>query len=310
MTSEKFLAKKKRKGVKDYDNLAGYAFISPWLIGFILFTIFPMGLSFVLSFTQYDILSAPKWIGLENYINIFINDDRFISALKATFSYVFAAIPLRLIFALFVAMLLVKDRRLVSGYRAAYYIPSLIGGSVAVAVMWRQLFGANGAINSVLIELGIIEKGISWVGNPKTALWTLILLAVWQFGSPMLIFIAGLKQIPDSYYEAASIDGANNWQKFIRITIPSLTPIIFFNFLMQTISGFMAFTESYIITEGGPFDRTLFYAVYLFQKAFEFYDMGYASALAWVLLVIIGIFTAIIFKTSNYWVHYESEGEW
>lgn len=310
MTSEKFLAKKKRKGVKDYDNLAGYAFISPWLIGFILFTIIPMGLSFILSFTQYDLLSPPKWVGFENYINMFTNDDRFINALKATFSYVFAAIPLRLIFALFVAMLLVKNRKLVSGYRAAYYIPSLIGGSVAVAVMWRQLFGANGAINSVLIELGIIEKGISWVGNPKTALWTLILLAVWQFGSPMLIFIAGLKQIPDSYYEAASIDGANNWQKFIRITIPSLTPIIFFNFLMQTISGFMAFTESYLITEGGPFDRTLFYAVYLFQKAFKFYDMGYASALAWVLLVIIGIFTAIIFKTSNYWVHYESEGEW
>lgn len=310
MASEKALARKRRRGVKDYDNLAGYAFISPWLIGFILFTIFPMGLSFVLSFTQYDLLSAPKWIGLENYINIFINDDRFISALKATFSYVFAAIPLRLIFALFVAMLLVKDRRLVSGYRAAYYIPSLIGGSVAVAVMWRQLFGANGAINSVLIELGLMEKGISWVGNPNTALWTLILLAVWQFGSPMLIFIAGLKQIPDSYYEAASIDGANGWQKFTKITLPSLTPIIFFNFLMQIISGFMAFTESYLITDGGPFDRTLFYAVYLFEKAFKFYDMGYASALAWILLVIMGVFTAIIFKTSNYWVHYESEGEW
>lgn len=310
MASEKALARKRRRGVKDYDNLAGYAFISPWLIGFILFTIFPMGLSFVLSFTQYDLLSAPKWIGLENYINIFINDDRFISALKATFSYVFAAIPLRLIFALFVAMLLVKDRRLVSGYRAAYYIPSLIGGSVAVAVMWRQLFGANGAINSVLIELGLMEKGISWVGNPNTALWTLILLAVWQFGSPMLIFIAGLKQIPDSYYEAASIDGANGWQKFTKITLPSLTPIIFFNFLMQIISGFMAFTESYLITGGGPFDRTLFYAVYLFEKAFKFYDMGYASALAWILLVIMGVFTAIIFKTSNYWVHYESEGEW
>lgn len=310
MASAKVLTKKKRKGVNDYNNLAGYAFISPWLIGFILFTIIPMGLSFILSFTQYDLLSPPKWIGFENYKVMFTEDERFISALKATFSYVFAAIPMRLIFALFVAMLLVKDRKLVSGYRAAYYIPSLIGGSVAVAVMWRQLFGANGAVNSILMELGIIEKGVSWVGNPKTALLTLILLATWQFGSPMLIFIAGLKQIPNSYYEAASIDGANAWQKFTRITIPSLTPIIFFNFLMQTISGFMAFTESYLITEGGPFDRTLFYAVYLFQKAFKFYDMGYASALAWVLLIIIGIFTAIIFKTSNYWVYYESEGEW
>jgi len=301
--------KKKRKRGDDYNNIAGYAFISPWLIGFFLFTIFPMGASLVLSFTKYDLLSSPKWIGLENYINIFTNDERFISAIKATFYYVFTAIPLRLIFALFVAMLLVKDRKLVSVYRASYYIPSLIGGSVAVAVMWRQLFGSSGALNSILLDLGLIESPIGWLGNPKTAIWTLILLAVWQFGSPMLIFIAGLKQIPDSYYEAASIDGANNWQKFTKITIPTLTPIIFFNFIMQLISGFMAFTESYLITEGGPFDKTLFYAVYLFEKAFVFYDMGYASALAWILLLIMGVFTALIFKSSNYWVYYESKGD-
>lgn len=310
MLSRKVMAKKKVKGVDDYNNIAGYAFISPWLIGFILFTIIPMILSLILSFAQYDLLSPPKWIGLENYRTMFTNDERFINALKATFSYVLLAIPLRLVFALFIALLLVKDRKLVAGYRAAYYIPSLIGGSVAVAVVWRQLFGINGAINSILIKLGVMNKEFSWIGNPKTALWTLILLAIWQFGSPMLIFIAGLKQIPTSYYEAASIDGANEWQKFIRITIPSLTPIIFFNFLMQTISGFMAFTESYLITEGGPFDKTLLYAVYLFEKAFAFYDMGYASALAWVLLIIIGIFTVIIFKTSDRWVYYESKGEW
>lgn len=309
MPSEKAFIKKKQKRGDNYNNLAGYAFISPWLIGFILFTVVPMGLSLILSFTQYDLLSPPKWIGLENYKTIFTGDERFISALKATFTYVFAAVPLRLIFALFVAMLLVKDRKMVGGYRAAYYIPSLIGGSVAVAVMWRQLFGANGAVNSILLELGMMEKGISWIGNPNTAIWTLILLAVWQFGSPMLIFIAGLKQIPNSYYEAASIDGANAWQKLIRITIPALTPILFFNFLMQTISGFMAFTESYLITEGGPFDKTLFYSVYLFEKAFAFYDMGYASALAWILLMIIGIFTVLIFKSSDYWVFYESKGD-
>jgi len=310
MAFKKGWTEKKQKPKGDYNNLAGYAFISPWLIGFILFTVVPMGASLVLSFTQYDLLSPPKWIGLENYKTMFTNDERFVSALKATFSYVFAAIPLRLIFALFVAMLFVKSRKLVSVYRAAFYIPSLIGGSVAVAVMWRQLFGANGALNSVFIELGIIQKGISWIGNPNTAIWTLILLAAWQFGSPMLIFVAGLKQIPGSYYEAASIDGANSWQKFTRITIPSLTPIIFFNFIMQTISGFMAFTESYLITEGGPFDKTLFYAVYLFEKAFAFYDMGYGCALAWVLLLIIGVFTALIFKSSSYWVYYESKGDW
>ncbi|MCM8900212.1 sugar ABC transporter permease [Caldicoprobacter algeriensis] len=301
---------KQRKRRNDYNNLAGYAFISPWLIGFILFTIIPIGASFILSFTQYDLLSSPKWVGLENYKTMFLHDERYISALKATFSYVFVAVPLRLIFALFIAVLLVRDRKMVSVYRAAFYIPSLIGGSVAVAVMWRQLFGVNGALNSILIELGVIDKGIGWIGNPHTAMWTLILLAAWQFGSPMLIFVAGLKQIPTSYYEAAYIDGANSWQRFTKITMPLLTPIIFFNFIMQTISGFMAFTESYLITQGGPFDRTLFYALYLFEKAFKFYEMGYGCAMAWVLLLIIGVFTALIFKSSNYWVYYESKGEW
>lgn len=310
MVIRKNINKKNLKTKNEYNNIAGYIFISPWLIGLILFTIFPMGASLMLSFTKYDLLSAPKWVGFENYRNIFTNDERFISALNATFKYVFSAIPLRLIFALFVAMLLVRNRKMTSVYRALFYIPSLIGGSVAVAVMWKQLFGVRGALNSILIKLGIIEKGIGWLGNPGTAMWTLVLLAVWQFGSPMLIFIAGLKQIPESYYEAASIDGANSWCKFFRITLPSLTPIIFFNFIMQTISGFMAFTESYLITGGGPFDKTLFYAVYLFEKAFVFYDMGYASALAWILLLIIGVFTALIFKSSNYWVFYESKGEW
>jgi multiple sugar transport system permease protein len=154
-----------------------------------------------------------------------------------------------------------------------------------------------------------LDKQISWIGNPNTALWTLVLLAVWQFGSPMLIFLAGLKQIPSSYYESASIDGANGIQQFTKITLPMLTPIIFFNLVMQIISGFMAFTESYIITQGGPFDRTLFYALYLFQQGFQFYNMGYACALAWVLLLIMGAFTAIIFKSSNYWVYSESKGE-
>lgn len=303
--------KDKRKGINKsgYNNLAGYAFISPWLIGFIIFTVFPMLLALYFSFTEYDVLSTPKWIGLENYRNMFTSDDRFKTALSVTFQYVFTAIPLRLIFALFIAMLFVKNRKLVPLYRTIYYLPSIIGGSVAVAVMWRQLFGADGALNGVLSALGLLDKQISWIGNPDTALWTLILLAVWQFGSPMLIFLAGLKQIPSSYYESASIDGANGIQQFVKITLPMLTPIILFNLVMQVISGFMAFTESYIITQGGPFDRTLFYALYLFQQGFQFYNMGYACALAWVLLLIMGVFTAIIFKTSNYWVYSESKGE-
>ncbi|MBZ4645324.1 MAG: pectin-derived oligosaccharide transport system permease protein [Petroclostridium sp.] len=298
---------KKRKYRGEFDHAAGYVFISPWLIGFFVFTIIPIIASLYLSFTRYDILSAPVWIGLENYKTIFLKDERFWKALKVTFFYVFVHVPIRLSFALAVAMLFRVNRPMVGLYRTIFYIPSVIGGSVAVAVMWRQLFGVEGALNSILVALGIIEKGFGWIGDPRTAIWTLILLAVWQFGSPMLIFLAGLKQIPNSLYEAASIDGANRWRKFTNITIPSLTPIIFFNFIMQTINGFMAFTQCFVITEGGPFDSTLFYAVYLFQKTFSYYEMGYGSALAWILLVIVAIFTGIIFKSSSYWVYYESK---
>jgi multiple sugar transport system permease protein len=310
-TSIMSAAIKRRKKLKDYNNLAGYLFISPWLIGFFGFTIIPMLSSFYLSFTKYDIVSSPKWIGLENYIEILTKDQRFRQALKVTITYAFGSVPLRLAFALFVAILLVQKRRFVGFYRAVFYIPSIIGGSVAVAVMWRQLFGVHGALNGILAALGVIQqgKGIGWIGHPRTALGTLILLAAWQFGSPMLIFLAGLKQIPTTYYEAASIDGAGKWKQFLKITLPILSPIIFFNFIMQTISGFMMFTQAFIITEGGPFDSTLVYSVYLFQKAFQFYDMGYASALAWILLIIIALITGIIFKTSSTWVFYEAKGE-
>lgn len=287
-------------------NAVGYSFIAPWLIGFLGFVIGPMIASLYLSFTNYDILSSPDWIGLDNYIRMFTSDPRFLTALKVTFVFVFISVPLKLAFALFIALLFNKDFRGVTVYRTIYYIPSIIGGSVAVAVMWRQLFGRDGAINDLLSYIGI--EGMNWVGNPDTALATLIILVVWQFGAPMLIFLAGLKQIPQELYESAAVDGANKWRQFIHITIPMLTPIIFFNLVMQIINGFMTFTQSFIITEGGPLDRTLFYAVYLYEKAFAHFDMGYASALAWILLLIIAFFTAIIFRSSSAWVYYESEG--
>lgn len=257
-----------------YDNRAGYLFIAPWLIGFILFTILPMLASLYLSFTRYDVLSPPVWVGFENYKNMF-SDDRFKQALKVTFFYVIVHVPLKLIFALFVAMLFAQKRRLVGFYRTLFYLPSIIGGSVAVAVMWRQLFGVDGALNSILMKLDLMTKPVGWLGNPKTAIWSLILLAVWQFGSAMLIFLAGLKQIPDSLYEAAEIDGANSFHSFFKITLPMLSPIIFFNFVMQMINGFMAFNESFIITQGGPFDSTLFYALYLSKRPF--------SSMTWVM---------------------------
>ncbi|WP_231597449.1 carbohydrate ABC transporter permease [Bacillus sp. SA1-12] len=282
------------------------AFISPWLLGFLIFTIGPMIASLYLSFTDYDMLTTPKWIGIENYITMFTQDPRFWTALKVTFTFVFISVPLKLAFALFVAMLFVKPRRGIGVYRAVYYVPSIVGGSVAVAVMWKQLFGLEGAINGILGYFGVV--GPNWVSDPNFALWTLILLVVWQFGSPMLIFLAGLKQIPAELYEAAAVDGANKFSQFIRITIPMLTPVIFFNLVMQVIGGFMTFTQSFLITAGGPLDRTLFYAVYLYEKGFTTFQMGYASAMAWIMLIIVAIFTGLIFKSSSAWVYYESEG--
>jgi len=283
----------------------GYLFLSPFLIGFFLFAILPIGASLFLSFTDYNIFSAPEWIKLANYERLFTGDPRFWRSVKATFYYVFTAIPLKLVFALAVAMMLNRGTRLVGFYRAAYYAPSIVGGSVAVAVMWRQLFGGNGLINFLLTSVGIHSE-LRWLGNPKTAIWTLIILAAWQFGSPMLIFLAGLKQIPSELYEAASIDGAGDGTKFTRITLPMLSPVILFNLVMQTINGFLMFTQAYLVTNGRPLDTTLFYALYLYRRAFENHQFGYGSAMAWMILVVIAIFTFLIFRSSAYWVFYET----
>lgn len=286
------------------NNLVGYLFISPWLIAFFLFVLIPMIVSFGLSFTNYNVLGSWQFTGLENFQRMFFEDRRYWRSVNATVQYVIFAVPLRLIFALAVAMLLNTKRRGVSFYRAAYYAPSVVGGSIAVAVMWRSIFSRDGLMNFLLAGLGI--PATNWLGNPSTAIWTLILLAVWQFGSPMLIFLAGLKNIPEQLYEAADIDGANGWQKFWRITLPMLTPIIFFNLIMQIISGFMVFTQAFIITGGAPLDTTLFYALYVYQRAFVTYEMGYASAMSWVLLSFVAVMTAIVFRSSSYWVFYES----
>ena len=301
-TKQELASRRRKKFFRE--NLAGYLFISPWLLGFLAFTVVPIVASFFLAFTNYDILSAPKFAGLANFTRM-MGDARYWKSVSATFFYVFTAIPMRLAFALLVAMLLNNHYRLTPMYRAAFYAPSIIGGSIAVAVMWRQVFGKIGLVNYLLAFLGV--PPINWLGNPSTAIWTLIILAVWQFGSPMLIFLAGLKQIPNELYEAASIDGAGPVSKFFRITLPMLSPVILFNLILQTISGFLVFTQAFIVTGGAPLDTTLFYALYLYRRAFETFEMGYASAMAWVLLVIVGIFTAITFKFSSYWVYYEQK---
>ena len=286
------------------ENLVGYLFMSPWLFGFFVFTVGPVIVSLYLSLTSYDLFTPPEFIGLDNYIRLLSRDRRYADSLVVTGTYVLISVPLRLIFALAMAMILNRKIGGLPIYRAIYYLPSLLGGSVAIAILWRQVFGAEGLVNQALALVGI--QGPSWIGSPDTALITLIVLGVWQFGSPMIIFLAGLKQIPETLYEAAEIDGANGLQKFLRVTIPLLTPIIFFNLIMQLISSFQAFTPAYIISggTGGPANATMFYTLYLYQQGFTFFRMGYAAAIAWVLLAIIAIFTGVNFMASRLWVFY------
>ncbi|ANY66441.1 sugar ABC transporter permease [Paenibacillus algorifonticola] len=293
-----------RKTLAREQNQTAYLFLLPWLIGFFCMTAGPMLGSLYLSMTKYNLLSPPSWIGMDNYVQIFTNDSTFTGSLWLTFKYVFISVPLRLAFALLVAVALNKGIRALGIYRTIYYIPSLLGGSVAIAIVWRQIFDGTGAVNEALAWLGI--KGPSWIAHPDYIVYTIVTLSVWQFGSAMVIFLAGLKQIPADLYEASQVDGARKWNQFVSITLPILTPVIFFNLIMSVIHSFQAFTPAFVIGDGrgGPLDATMFYTLYLYLKGFSFFDMGYASALAWIMLLIIGALTAIIFVTSKYWVFY------
>ncbi len=303
--------KKKQTGKSIYkkrDNIAGYVMLAPWMFGFILMWFIPMLISIYYSFTDFNLLNDAKLIGFSNYIRIFTQDETFVQALKVTFIYVLFLVPLRLAFALLVAMLLNKKHKGLGLYRTIYYIPSIIGGSIAVSIVWRQIFGNQGVVMSLLSAIGIEQK-TSLLGNPHTALGVIILMGVWQFGSSMLIFLAALKQIPGALYESAMVDGAKSRTMFFKITLPMLTPTIFFNLILQIVNGFRVFTESYVITDGGPLNSTLSYVLYLYRRAFTYFDMGYSCALAWILVIIIAVFTVVLFKTQNNWVHYETGGD-
>lgn len=283
------------------EKAAGIICTLPFTIGFLLFTVVPMCISLYYSFCDYNILSSPVFTGLKNFKRMFA-DDVFYKSLAVTFKFAFISVPMRLVFALIVALLLFKSTKMTGVYRALYYLPSIIGGSVAVAILWKRLFALDGLINKVFMALGMKEP-VSWLGNTKTALWTLIVLAVWQFGSSMLIFLSALKQIPTSLYESGRVDGANGWKQFWKITLPLLTPTIHFNLIMQMINGFLAFTQCLIITQGKPMNSTLFYTVYMYQQSFEFGSTGYGAALAWVMLAIIGLITWVLFATKKLWVY-------
>ena len=297
---------KKKTAVGFNKPWEAYAFLAPWILGLLGFTIIPMIMSLYFSFTRYDMMTPPRWIGLVNFTDM-LKDPRILKSIQVTFIYVFLGGPFHLAFALFIAVILRKNRRGIRFYRAAYYLPSLFGGSVAISLLWRQIFNQEGVVNQFLAIFGYIGK--NWIATPNTVIYTLILLHIWQFGSSMVIFLGGLKNISPEYYEAAEIDGAGRAGCFFYITLPLLTPMVFFNMVMSIINSFQAFTASYIISggTGSPLDATLFYTLYLYIKAFRQFSMGYASAMAWVLLVIIAIITRLMFIIADKWVYYEDK---
>ncbi|GBF73785.1 hypothetical protein PA598K_02105 [Paenibacillus sp. 598K] len=285
----------------------GLLYISPWLIGFVVLTLVPFVASLVYSFTDYSMVREQRFIGWANYIEMFTKDPVFYQSLRVTLLYVVMAVPAKLIVALLVAMLLNRQMRGMGIYRTIYYLPSILGGSVAVSVLWRFLFMREGLVNEFLAKLSL--PPLNWLGDPDLALFTITLLPVWEFGSSMVLFLAGLKQVPRELYEASTVDGAGKVRTFFSITLPLLTPIILFNLIMQTINAFQQFTAAFVITNGGPMKATYLYGVMLYDNAFQFFRMGYASAQSWVLFLIILAFTFVLFKTSNRWAHYEDGGD-
>jgi multiple sugar transport system permease protein len=298
---------RKRRGFWLGRDRSGYLFMVPWFVGLASFTAGPLVISLYLSFTNYDLFTEPRWVGLRNFRRMFTEDQRYWQSVRVTATYVATSVPLKLAVALAVALLLNRARRGVGLYRSLLYVPSLLGASVAIALVWRGMFDAGGSVDLALRFFGI-HIG-SWIYHPSTALWTLVALVVWQFGAPMVIFLAGLKQIPADLYDAAAVDGAGKVRQFLHITVPMLSPVIFFNLLLEMIHAFQSFTPASVISSGtgGPADSTLVYTLYLYQQGFGNFNMGYASAMAWVLLLAVGLVTVALFATARFWVFYGGE---
>ncbi len=287
------------------NRFLGLVYLSPYIIGLMVFTALPFAASFYLSFTDYNLMSAPVFTGLDNYWKLFTGDRTFRKSLWVTLVYVFTTVPLKLAFALFIAVILNYKLKFINFFRTAFYVPSILGGSIAIAVMWRYLFADVGIVNMALQGIGL--EPVNWFGDPTNALFTITLLRLWQFGSAMVIFLAALQSIDKSLYEAASIDGAGKFSTFWHITMPLITPVIFFNLIMQMVQAFQEFNGPYIITQGGPLKSTYLLPLYIYEEAFKRFDMGYASAIAWVLFVIIMVLTVIAFWSSRHWVYYAGD---
>lgn len=287
------------------NRLLGYGYLTPYLVGLVVFTAVPFLTSLYLSFTRYDLMSAPEWAGLGNYEKLFTRDRTFMKSLNVTLLYVFLTVPLKLAFALFIAAILNYKLKFINFFRTAFYVPSILGGSIAIAVLWRYLFASEGLVNMALTAVGL--SPVDWFGDPTNALFTITLLRCWQFGSAMVIFLAALQSIDKSLYEAAEIDGAGKVTTFIFITLPLLTPVIFFNLIMQMVQAFQEFNGPYIITQGGPLKSTYLLPLYIYEEAFKRFNMGYASAIAWVLFVVIMVLTLVAFWSSRKWVYYAGD---
>lgn len=289
-----------------YENRkVGFLFVLPFVLGVLGFKLFPFVMSFALSFTQYDVFSPPEFIGLQNYAEIATQDKVFRQSLGVTLLFVLLAVPLRVGFALFIAHVLNFKLRGINFFRSAFYLPSILGGSIAVAVLWRFIFSQHGLVNSVLGRLGL--EPILWLANEHYSIWTIVTLFTWQFGSSMVIFLAALQNVPQSLYEAAEIDGASKWQQFTRITVPLITPVIFFNLIMQLVHGFQEFNGPYMVTEGGPLHSTYLLSLYIYEECFKYFNLGYGAALSWVMFALIGALSAFSFWSSKYWVFYSGE---
>ncbi|MDD7972231.1 carbohydrate ABC transporter permease [Roseinatronobacter alkalisoli] len=282
----------------------GLAYLAPYIIGLLVFTMIPFLASLYLSFTDYNLMSRPVWTGLENFRDL-LSDRTFKRSLNVTLIYVFLTVPLKLVFALFIAVILNYRLRAIGFFRTAYYVPSILGGSIAVAVLWRYIFADTGLVNMVLVTIGL--DPVNWFGDPVNALFTITLLRTWQFGSAMVIFLAALQSVDKSLYEAAAIDGAGKWHSFFFITLPLITPVIFFNLIMQMVQAFQEFNGPYVITGGGPLRSTYLLPLYIYDEAFKNFNMGYASAIAWVLFVIIMVLTVAAFWSSKKWVYYAGD---
>jgi len=289
------------------EALEGYLGLLPWTIGFLAFTAGPILASIYLSFTQWDIVGTPKWIGFANYRHLFTDDPLFFTALRVTFSYVIMAVPLKLLAGLGLSLLLNLKVRGINVYRTIFYLPAVLSG-VAVALMWIWIMHPEmGVINMLLAGIGI--QGPRWFWDPQTALVSVVIMSLWYVGGSAVIYLAGLQNIPPHLYEAGQIDGANRWQRFWGITLPLLTPTLFFQLVTGLIDAFQVFTSVYVITQGGPLHATFFYMLYLYEQAFQEFNMGYASAMAWILTLIIVACSLAVFQTSHRWVYYEDSEE-